>query len=631
MPERTRRAPAEGVKVGVTAGADGRRRVSVCAGTACVFAGSMKIHDAFVAEVAAAGLQDEVEVSIIGCHGLCSQGPLAVVSDGDTYYPRLKLKDVATVVEEHLAGGEVVEKLLYVDPATGERIACAHDIPFYKAQTRIALRDVGVIDPESIDEYLARGGYEAARKALTTMTPEEIVEEVLASGLRGRGGAGFPTGMKWKFAAASPGDVKYIICNGDEGDPGAFMDASIMDGDPHAVLEGMLIGSYAIGAHEGYIYVRAEYPLAVKRLRMAIAAAEERGFLGDDVLGSGWGFHLKIKEGAGAFVCGEETALIASIEGKRGMPRTRPPFPAVCGLWGKPTNINNVETWANVPWIIANGAAAYAAIGNETCKGTKAFSLAGKVVNGGLAEVPMGSTLRHVIFDVGGGIKDGKEFKAVQLGGPSGGCVPAHLLDTPVDYESLAATGAIMGSGGMVVADDTTCMVDLAKYFLQFTQNESCGKCVPCRLGTKRMLEILERITAGDGRRGRHRDARELAVNIKKTSLCGLGQTAPNPVLTTIRYFRDEYEAHIDDHRCPALACEALIAYTIDPDACTGCTLCAKKCPVDAATGEKKQPHVIDQALCIHCDACRAACKFDAVKVVSGPEEIDAAVHAQRA
>ncbi len=621
--------PAGGVKVEVASSPDGRRRVSVCAGTACVFAGSLKIKDEFEAQIAAAGLQDDVEVSIIGCHGLCSQGPLAVVSGGDTYYPRLKLKDVKTVVEEHLAGGQIVEKLLYKDPATGEPVACAHDIPFYKAQRRIALRDVGVINPESTDEYLARGGYEAARKALTTMKPEEIIEEVLASGLRGRGGAGFPTGMKWKFASASPGDVKYIICNGDEGDPGAFMDASIMDGDPHAVLEGMLIGSYAIGAHEGYIYVRAEYPLAVKRLRMAIAAAEERGLLGDDALGSGWDFHLKIKEGAGAFVCGEETALIASIEGKRGMPRTRPPFPAASGLWGKPTNINNVETWANVPWIIANGAAAYAAHGNDTCKGTKAFSLAGKIVNGGLAEVPMGSTLRHVIFDVGGGIKDGKKFKAVQLGGPSGGCVPASLLDTPVDYESLAATGAIVGSGGMVVADDSTCMVDLAKYFLQFTQNESCGKCVPCRLGTKRMLEILERITAGEGQEGDIERLESMAQNIKKTSLCGLGQTAPNPVLTTIRYFRDEYQAHIDEHRCPALSCEALIAYTVDPDACTGCTLCAKRCPVDAARGEKKQPHVIDQDLCIRCDACRAACKFDAVKVVSGPEQIAAAVTAQ--
>ena len=621
--------PKDGVRVEVAGGASGRRRISVCAGTACVFAGSLKIRDAFVEEVAAAGLGDQVDVRLSGCHGLCSQGPLAVVSGGDTYYPRLKLRDVKRVVEEHLVGGTPVEKLLYVDPVTGERVHCAHDIPFYRQQRRIALRDVGVIDPESLDEFLARGGYEAARKALTTMTPEAIIAEILASGLRGRGGAGFPTGMKWKFARQSPGDVKYVICNGDEGDPGAFMDASIMDGDPHAVLEGMLIASYAIGAREGYIYVRAEYPLAVRRLRLAIAEAEGRGLLGDDLFGSGWDFHLKIKEGAGAFVCGEETALIASIEGRRGMPRTRPPFPAVRGLWGKPTNINNVETYANVPWIIANGSAAYAAVGSETCKGTKAFSLAGKIVNGGLAEVPMGSTLRHVIFDVGGGVKDGKAFKAVQLGGPSGGCVPAALLDTPVDYESLAATGAIMGSGGMVVADESTCMVDLARYFLEFTQRESCGKCVPCRLGTKRMLEILERITAGEGEDGDIERLERLATTIKKTSLCGLGQTAPNPVLTTIRYFRDEYVAHIDEHRCPACACDALIAFSIDPDLCTGCTLCAKKCPVGAITGDKKQAHRIDQSLCVRCDSCRAACRFDAVKVVSGPEQIAAALRAE--
>ncbi len=629
MSGRERAAPDGGVRVEVADDADGRRRISVCAGTACVFAGSLKIRDAFVEEVEAAGLGDEVDVRVSGCHGLCSQGPLAVVSGDDTYYPRLKLRDVKRVVEEHLVGGTPVEKLFYVDPATGERVHCAHDIPFYRQQRRIALRDVGVIDPESLDEFLARGGYEAARKALTTMTPEAIIDEILASGLRGRGGAGFPTGMKWKFARQSPGDVKYVICNGDEGDPGAFMDASIMDGDPHAVLEGMLIASYAIGAREGYIYVRAEYPLAVRRLRLAIAEAEGRGLLGDDLFGSGWGFHLKIKEGAGAFVCGEETALIASIEGRRGMPRTRPPFPAVRGLWGKPTNINNVETYANVSWIIANGSAAYAAVGSETCKGTKAFSLAGKIVNGGLAEVPMGSTLRHVIFDVGGGVKDGKAFKAVQLGGPSGGCVPAALLDTPVDYESLAATGAIMGSGGMVVADETTCMVDLARYFLEFTQRESCGKCVPCRLGTKRMLEILERITAGEGEDGDIERLEKLATTIKKTSLCGLGQTAPNPVLTTIRYFRDEYVAHIDEHRCPACACDALIAFSIDPDLCTGCTLCAKKCPVGAITGDKKQAHRIDQSLCVRCDSCRAACRFDAVKVVSGPEQIAAALRAE--
>jgi NADH:ubiquinone oxidoreductase subunit F (NADH-binding)/(2Fe-2S) ferredoxin len=619
-------APKTGVRVGVQPSGDGRTRVSVCAGTACVFAGSMKIHDAFVAQVREAGLADSVDVGIIGCHGLCSQGPLAVVSEGEVYYPRLREDDVARIVGEHLAGGRLVEDLLYVDPATEERIACAHDIPFYKQQTRIALRDVGVIDPESIDEYLARGGYEAGRKALGTMTPEAIVEEILASGLRGRGGAGFPTGTKWKFARQSPGDVKYVICNGDEGDPGAFMDASIMDGDPHAVIEGMVIASYAIGAHEGYIYVRAEYPLAVRRLRLALTAAEEHGFLGDDVFGIGWRFRLKIKEGAGAFVCGEETAMIASIEGRRGMPRTRPPFPATRGLWGRPTNINNVETLANVPWIVAHGAAAYAAYGNDACKGTKAFSLAGKIVNGGLAEVPMGSTLRHIIFDVGGGIKDGRAFKAVQLGGPSGGCLPASLLETTIDYESLAATGAIMGSGGMVVADDSTCMVDLAKYFLQFTQNESCGKCVPCRLGTKRMLEILERITGGEGEDGDIERLETLARTIKRTSLCGLGQTAPNPVLTTIKYFRDEYEAHIGEKRCPALSCTALIAYHIDVAACTGCTLCAKKCPMDCITGEKKQLHTIDQEICIKCDACRAACRFAAVEVLSGPDQIAAAI-----
>jgi NADH:ubiquinone oxidoreductase subunit F (NADH-binding)/(2Fe-2S) ferredoxin len=606
----------------------GGYNVKVCAGTACLFAGSMAVYDTFVQEVQQAGLGDKVEVSIIGCHGLCSMSPVVVLSD-DTLYGHLKPKDVATVVASHLKDGEPVEKFLYKDAQTGDRIRDWHDIGFYKAQTRIALRDVGVINPESIDAYIAVGGYEAARTALTGKTPERIIEEITDSGIRGRGGAGFPTGVKWKFANASKSDEKYLICNADEGDPGAFMDCSILEGDPHAVIEGMLIGSYAIGAHEGYVYVRAEYPIAVKRLTKAIAEAEERGFLGDDVFGTGWAFSLHLKLGAGAFVCGEETALIASIEGKRGMPRTRPPFPAVSGLWGKPTNINNVETFSNIPWIIKNGAEAYNSLGAETSRGTKAFSLAGKIVNGGLAEVPMGTSLRHLIFEVGGGIKDGKKFKAVQLGGPSGGCVPASLLDTSVDYESLAATGAIVGSGGMVVVDDETCMVDLARFFLDFTQKESCGKCVPCRLGTKRMLETLDRIIDGDGREGDIELLEEMGHYIIDGTLCALGGTAPNPVLTTIKYFRDEYEAHIREKRCPAGKCKSLITYFIDAEACTGCMLCAKKCPTNCITGERKQLHVIDVAQCIKCDTCRQVCKFNAVKVRSGVEQTVAGAGAE--
>ena len=607
----------EARNVSVAATPDGGYHVKVCAGTACVFAGSMAVYDAFVQEVELEGLTDTVEVSIIGCHGLCSMSPVVVLSD-DTLYGHLRPQDVTTVVEQHIKGGEPVEKFLYKDQRTGERIRDWHDIGFYAQQTRIALRNVGVINPESIDAYIERGGYAAARRSLTELTPDYIIQRVTDSGIRGRGGAGFPTGVKWKFAAQSKSDVKYLICNADEGDPGAFMDCSILEGDPHSVIEGMLIGSFAIGAHEGYVYVRAEYPLAVKRLTKAVADAEARGFLGADCFGSGWEFDLHLKLGAGAFVCGEETALIASIEGRRGMPRTRPPYPAVSGLWGRPTNINNVETFASIPWIAEQGADAYAALGVETSRGTKAFSLAGKIANGGLAEVPMGTSLRQIIFDVGGGIKDGKQFKAVQLGGPSGGCVPASLLDTPVDYESLAKTGAIVGSGGMVVVDEETCMVDLARFFLDFTQKESCGKCVPCRLGTKRMLETLDRIVAGEGREGDVELLEELSHYTIEGSLCALGGTAPNPVLTTIKYFRDEYVAHVRDKRCPAGKCKALITYYIDPDACTGCTLCAKKCPTDCISGEKKQVHVIDVAACIKCDTCRQVCKFDAVKVRSG-------------
>jgi NADH:ubiquinone oxidoreductase subunit F (NADH-binding)/(2Fe-2S) ferredoxin len=617
-------AEAAGRTVSVSERDGGGYRVTVCAGTSCTFAGSPEVYEAFVSEVASAGLGDKVEVAIIGCHGLCSMSPVVVLSD-DTLYGHLRPQDVAKVVEDHLRGGVPVEKFLYKDPKTGERVRDWHDIEFYRQQTRIALRNVGRLNPESLEEYVARGGYEAARMVLTEKTPEWIIQQVTDSGVRGRGGAGFSTGVKWKLAAQSRGDVKYIICNGDEGDPGAFMDASIMDGDPHSVLEGMLIGSYAIGAHEGYIYVRAEYPLAVRRLTKAIADAEAAGLLGRDIFGSGWDFRLNLKLGAGAFVCGEETAMIASIEGRRGTPRPRPPYPAVSGLWGKPTSINNVETFANIPWIAMHDSADYFTLGVEGSHGTKAFSLAGKIVNGGLAEVQMGVTLRHVIFDIGGGIKNGRQFKAVQLGGPSGGCVPAAMLDTPVDYESLAATGAMVGSGGIVVVDDTTCMVDMARFFLSFTQSESCGKCVPCRLGTKRMLDTLDRIVAGEGRDGDVELLEELAAYVMEGSLCALGGTAPNPVMTTLKYFRKEYEAHVYEKRCPAGSCKALISYSIDADACTGCTLCARKCPTDCISGERKQTHHIDQSLCIKCDTCRQVCKFDAIKVSSGtPEPVGA-------
>lgn len=563
-----------------------------------------------------AGIRDrglDVRLRRTGCVGMCYREPIVDVEApglGKVTYGDVKADWVGRILDEHVAGGKPVDE--WVVRAEHQDLP---DESYYDRQVRLVLRNAGSMDPESIDEYISRGGYEALEKALKSMTPEQVIAEVKASGLRGRGGAGFPTGTKWELCARQPGEVKYVIVNADEGDPGAFMDRSVLEGDPHAVLEGLIIAAYAVGASEGYFYVRAEYPLAVARLWIAIGDARERGFLGQNILGTGFSFQVHIKEGAGAFVCGEETALIASIEGKRGMPRLRPPYPAAEGLWGKPTNNNNVETYANIPWIIREGAAAYAAHGTESSKGTKVFALAGKIVRGGLVEVPMGTKLREVIFDIGGGVPEGRSFKAVQLGGPSGGCIPSEFLDIEVDYESVTRTGAIMGSGGMVVMDDSTCMVDIARFFLNFTQDESCGKCTFCRVGTKRMLEILNRITAGEGQEGDIELLQELGSKIVSSSLCGLGQSAPNPVLTTIKYFRDEYEAHINEKRCPAHSCRALITYEIDPDKCVGCTLCARVCPTGAASGERKKPHVIDQSLCTKCDACRRACKFDAVVV----------------
>ncbi|MCX6371699.1 MAG: NADH-quinone oxidoreductase subunit NuoF [Actinobacteria bacterium] len=600
---------------------EGALEMRICAGTACHASGRVGVREAIKEELASRGLTDTVAVVETGCHGFCEQGPIVVIHPKGIFYPRVRPQQVAAIIEASVQGDGVFEKILYRDPATGEPLAHEADIPFYSEQRRLVLALNGKIDPFSIDDYLVRGGYAALASALSDDDPEAVIDLVEHSGLRGRGGAGFSTGTKWRYARRAQGDTKYIICNADEGDPGAFMDRSVLEGNPHAVLEGMLIAAFAIGAHEGYVYVRAEYPFAVERLQAALVQARERGLLGRDILGSGFAFDVHINEGAGAFVCGEETALIASIEGKRGMPRTRPPFPAVSGLWGRPTNINNVESFANIPWIMTHGAEAFAAMGMGDSRGTKIFSLTGKVANGGLVEVPMGATLRHIIFDIGGGMLPGRTFKAVQLGGPSGGCLPEEMLDVRVDYEELSASGAIVGSGGLVVVDDTNCMVDLARFFLQFTQDESCGRCVPCRLGTKRMLEILERITAGDGRERDIDLLDELAHYIIDGSLCALGGTAPNPVLTTIRYFRDELEAHITEKRCPAGQCKALITYYIDAEACTGCTLCAKKCPTGCISGEKKQPHVIDVSNCIKCDTCRQACRFGAVKVHSGIEQ----------
>ena len=589
-----------------------RAHVLVCTGTGCVSSGSKKVIAKLEEELKANSLDKEVKIVETGCQGFCEQGPLVIIYPEGTFYTHVQESDVPEIVSEHLIKGRIVGRLLFKEPLTAQSVPDYADIDFYKKQHRLVLKNCGHINPDSLEEYIGADGYEGLAKVLLTMTPEQVVEEMKKTGLRGRGGGGFPTGMKWGFCQKSPGPKKYIICNADEGDPGAFMDRSLLEGDPHAILEGMIIGAYAIGADEGYIYCRAEYPLAIKRLKQAIAQAEEAGLLGENILGTDFNCTIHIKEGAGAFVCGEETALMASIEGKRGMPRPRPPFPAVKGLWEKPSNINNVETFANVPYIFRVGAEEYAKLGTEKSKGTKVFALTGKINNTGLAEVPMGITMREIIFDIGGGIIGGKKFKAVQIGSPSGGCIPEQLLDTPVDYDSLIAAGAMMGSGGLVVMDEETCMVDVAKFFLNFTQSESCGKCTPCREGTKRMLEMLEKITDGKGEDGDIEKLEKLASSIKAGALCALGQTAPNPILSTLRYFRDEYEAHIKEKRCPAGACHHLLTYKIT-DACKGCSLCAKNCPVNAISGEPKQKYVIDAAKCIKCGACLTKCPFKAI------------------
>ncbi|MBI4186911.1 MAG: NADH-quinone oxidoreductase subunit NuoF [Chloroflexi bacterium] len=595
------------------------RTVFVCQGTGCVSGKSIEVKNALEKAAAELGLTD-VKVDFTGCHGFCEQGPLVVVEPEGIFYTYVSVKDAPEIAQSHLRDGKPVARLFYQDPATGQAVPHHRDINFYRQQLRVVLRNCGHINPERIEDYVARDGYQSLKKALFEMTPERVIKEVQRSGLRGRGGAGFPTGLKWEFCRNSPGDQKYVVCNADEGDPGAFMDRSIMEADPHIVLEGMAIAAYAIGASEGYIYIRAEYPLAVKRLRIAIKQAEEKGFLGDRILGSDFSLMVHVKEGAGAFVCGEETALMASIEGRRGMPRSRPPFPAQSGLWGKPTNINNVKSFASVTNIIARGADWFASIGTEKSKGTAVFALTGKIANSGLIEVPMGISLREIIYGIGGGIPGGKKFKAVQTGGPSGGCLPASHLDLPVDYESLAEAGSIMGSGGMVVMDEDTCMVDIARYFLSFTQAESCGKCVMCRLGTKHMLDILENICNGKGRPEDLDLLADLSPMVKAGSLCGLGQTAPNPVLTTLRYFRDEYEAHIYEKRCPALACKELLSYYILPDKCQGCTICLRACPTEAIAGGKRLVHVIDQDKCIKCGACFDVCpaRFSAIRKTSG-------------
>ena len=590
-----------------------RSHVLVCGGTGCTSSGSVKIIEEFERELAATGLTEEVKVVKTGCFGLCALGPVVIVYPEGSFYSRVKAEDVKEIVDEHLLKGRIVKRLLYTETVAEDKIKSLDQTDFYKKQMRVALRNCGVIDPEDINEYIAYDGYQALGRVLTEMTPDDVIEILKTSGLRGRGGAGFPTWLKWNFAKAQPAGQKYVCCNADEGDPGAFMDRSVLEGDPHAVLEAMTIAGYTIGSNQGYIYVRAEYPIAVKRLEIAINQSREMGFLGKDIFGSGFDFDIELRLGAGAFVCGEETALMTSIEGHRGEPRPRPPFPAVKGLFGKPSLLNHVETWANIPQIILKGPEWFASMGTEKSKGTKVFALGGKIHNTGLVEVPMGTTLREIIEEIGGGIPNGKKFKAAQTGGPSGGCIPASLIDTEIDYDNLLAIGSMMGSGGLIVMDEDNCMVDIAKFFLEFTVDESCGKCTPCRIGTKRLYEMLDKITRGNATLEDLDKMEELCYYIKENALCGLGQTAPNPVLSTLRYFRDEYIAHVVDKRCPAGVCKHLLQYRIEKEKCKGCTLCARQCPVGAISGSVKNPHVIDQTKCIKCGACMEKCKFGAI------------------
>jgi NADP-reducing hydrogenase subunit HndC len=590
-----------------------RSHVLICTGTGCTSSNSRDLITGLRKELADNGLEKEIQVIETGCFGFCNLGPIMVVYPEGVFYCRVTAEDLPEVVQEHFVKGRVVDRLLYSEPNATVKTTEFDDIEFFKHQKRVALSNCGVIDPEKIEEYIARDGYFALAKALHEMKPQDVIEEIKKSGLRGRGGGGFPIGMKWEFAAKAQGDQKYVVCNADEGDPGAFMDRSVLEGDPHAVLEAMAIAGYAIGASQGYIYVRAEYPIAVERLTIAINQAKELGLLGKNIFGMGFDFDIGIRLGAGAFVCGEETALLTSVEGKRGEPRPRPPFPANEGLWAKPTIINNVETYANITRIIRYGADWFASMGTEKSKGTKVFALAGKIKNTGLIEVPMGTTLRTIVYDIGGGILNDKKFKAVQIGGPSGGCIPASLLDTPIDYDNLIAAGAMMGSGGLIVMDEDTCMVDIARFFLEFTQDESCGKCPPCRIGTKRMLELLTKITEGKGTMEDIDNLETLAKTIKSSALCALGQTAPNPILSTLKYFRSEYEAHIKEKKCPAGVCKSLLSYEIMADKCRGCGLCARNCPVNAISGKVKEPYVIDAEKCIKCGACMDKCKFGAV------------------